>query len=97
MGVDYLYCGKCEECDHEDYFRHCDMCDELFYADCCGHLCDNCDESAKKKVTFEGKEYFLYLHDSCHKDWYKRTKLAEQTEIIDEHGKLVNPEAEKSQ
>ena len=96
MGVDYLYCGKCEECHSDDCFRQCDMCDEKFDAECCGYLCDECDDSAKKIVTFEEKEYFLYLHDSCHKRWFHVKKSA-QKEAIAEYGKLVKPEAEKSE
>lgn len=93
MGVDYLYCGKCEECECDEYFRRCDLCDDLFDAKCCGYLCDNCDNDYKKKVTFEGKRYFLYLHDECHKDFYKE-KLGKQEEIINDHGKITTQEVE---
>ncbi|HRP37508.1 MAG TPA: hypothetical protein PLS50_06910 [Candidatus Dojkabacteria bacterium] len=95
MGVDYLYCGKCEDCYHADDFRRCNMCDELFDAECCGYLCVECDHGSKKKVNFEGKEYFLYLHDDCHKNWFKRAKPDFKADVIDEHG-LLCPQPEES-
>ena len=96
MGVDYLYCGNCEECEHEDYFRQCGVCDCRFDADCCGYLCDNCDDENKKKITYEGKEYYLYLHRICYKYWYTNSDMDDEQrkDIIDQFGKLVEDELE---
>lgn len=89
MGVTHHFCGRCDECFHEDYFRHCAYCEELFDCKVGGYVCDNHDSCFKRKITFEGKEYDILFHSGCFKSFSKES-IEEQKEILENSGQLDN-------
>ncbi len=72
MGVDYLYCGECEECYHEDCFNKCIHCCEHFeHKSGHGYCCEGCD----KKYKYLVKGEVLYFCDKeCKKIYLNREK-----------------------
>ena len=83
MGLDWYYCGSCGECKIETQFNHCSVCQEDFHdeddieCDKChrggdgGLFCIKCSSDFRKKVKFENKMYYLYIHDKCIEEFYK--------------------------
>lgn len=74
MGVDYLYCGICQESAHEDNFYQCKICDNYLEEKekPCGcrvnNICDRCTDKNKKDYTFEGIFPLCCRHNPNHRN-----------------------------
>lgn len=79
MGVDYLYCGECRECLHEDDFSVCHYCLEPFeHPSNHGFYCIKCED--KCKPTRKTREHLF-----CSKDCllaFKEQKQKEKEEKL---------------
>ena len=45
MGVDFYYCGNCQECLHSDCFDCCGICSDKLIDEQGDYICDACHES----------------------------------------------------
>lgn len=89
MSRDYLYCGYCNGCFSNEYFKKCVICDYEFETKCCGYYCDDCDKKCKKKITFYDIDYYLYIHGEC-VDEFINLDIKKKELLVDNYGELVN-------
>ena len=88
MGVTYLFCPRCNECGHEDYFKQCASCYERLtdhLAECNhGYLCDQCDEDYAYEHKYDKFRYkWIHPCDRCNPNFYKGTKKQQKKGIKD--------------
>lgn len=70
MGVDYYYCGDCDDCFHSDYFRCCSKCENSILNEKKLMLCVNCAEDDDETLAYEDEDdYDQYLCVNCIKDF----------------------------
>jgi hypothetical protein len=86
MGVEYEYCGECEECFHEDCFATC-------YNDYCGEVYEHksghgryCIECGLNKLFIEIDEMIFCKNKKCYerykKELEKELKKKESTQKV---------------
>ena len=84
MGVDYLYCGECRECYHEDDFPKCnrESCFDDWFEHSSGHgyYCIDC--GLKEKVFIEIDEMY-FCNKKCHRIYEKEREKEEAEYLIE--------------